>query len=260
MKIAQWFCSEPNDIQSYFLDFQRNTGGSTFEILSLFPTIEERDQLLRERFGKKMNKGALGIAVEWALTGRRPNNLKEADESGIDLKAITVNPPSTRISRYSFGPGYRLRNVLRLTRLNLDIRSTPFEESGLNRKSQNIVAVFQHPGKGRLVGDSIFLGFWLLDVSPYAEESYLLLQQACTRSGRGELSSRCNQPFGLIKPYSHGRKAKALTKSLNLSLYVYKEDVARLFDETGEVDFSSFSVDNSPTIITNNKQTHDTIP
>lgn len=205
--------------------------------------LEGTDKHLNElNMSHKVRKGSTGVFIEQLLTGIRGDNLCEADDGIIEIKAVGLTKRSRRPSKYDLSNGYKLKEVLRLTKLNAQqIQITPFEESGLYKKSIMLVCFIEHD-KSKKLPDIIIIGFGIIDLRPHADKmkiDYDLVAEHCRNGLAHTFRSSSKQLCSFAKLYSNGVGKNLATyynkdgdkcEFKNKSFYIFKEELVDIIE------------------------------
>lgn len=191
--------------------------GCTFH--NLHVALRTNDKHLRElNIPLTIRKGSAGIFLEQLVTGKRGNNLCEADDGKVEIKSMNLK----KVKKVGTGclpgtlSGYRLSEHLRLCNINYNkIQNTEFEHSGLKKKNKIIILFYE---KKKDLKECIFLGVGMIDLSVYNSElkqDWKKIQSICMQ-GKAHTLGSCYQGYSTkqgVNTYQYGRLAKTYSSA-----------------------------------------------
>jgi len=207
---------------------------SLVEIDADFEENAERTRLLYVSL--KQQKGVIGNWFEWILTGKRGDNLAEADdtETGVEIKCC----------QFIYNNGtWQPKENLRLTTINYnEIQYTAFEDSCLVKKSKILIARLSYntdqTGANVKLIDIGYINLlderWVTQV----KADYQHVREMCMMGMADKLTSKKDQSGKIIKTYSHGngKNVKTYTdaagnqqQAKGKAFYLFKQQQVDLF-------------------------------
>lgn len=185
-------------------------------------------------------KGSMGVFGEQLVTGIRGNNKSDADDGIVEIKTISVPKQGSKPSKYDLSNGYKIKEVLRLSKLNPQlIQTQPFNESGLCKKTIMLIVLVEYT---KQIENSILVGFAFLDLRPYLTEmevDYNNVAEYCRQGLAHTFRSSSTQLCNFAKLYSNGQGDNKATyfdqkgnkcEYKNKSFYIFKDKLVELLE------------------------------
>lgn len=228
------------ETQRRTLIIEQNIGETQTTIHKLLDGTESHMGELNMEFTQR--KGSGGIFGEQLIIGERGDNRCAADDGIVEIKTVSVLRSTSKKAKYDLSNGYKLKENLRLTKLNPQtIQTTSFEDSGLVAKSIMLVMFVEYDKKVALPERKI-VGFAFLDLRPHFDEianDYVVVAELCRQGQANTFRSSHTQVCMFAKLYSNGQGpnlnsymdvAGNVCKSKNKSFYIFKDTLVDILD------------------------------